>query len=218
MRLTRSVLLVAATLCLSPGSTTAWTGSGPEGIAPDAAALATDESTSLDQLLDALGLDGLAVDMYLKIEGIEGESTAAGGGHQDWIEIESFAWGSSRSGAGTGRTRQRGGATFTDINVVKGVDAASPKLYLACAQGKHFARAEIHFVSSADPRVPYMVYELENVMITSVSVSHSAGGDVPVEEVTLNYGKISWEYRPQEERQPGGSVRAGWDLMANKGV
>jgi type VI secretion system secreted protein Hcp len=62
-----------------------------------------------------------------------------------------------------------------------------------------------------------MVYELENVRITSVGVSHSAGSDVPVEEVTLNYGKITWEYTPQDARRPGGSVRTGWDLEQNTG-
>jgi type VI secretion system secreted protein Hcp len=219
MRLTRSILLAAATLCLSTGSGAAWVGPGSEGNLPEEPNTSPIENAStLDELLDALGLDGLAVDMFLKIEGIEGESTAAGDGHEDWIVIESFGWGGSNSGSATGRSRQRGGTTFSDVSVVKTVDGASPKLYLACAQGKHFPKAEIHLVSSGDARVPYMIYELENVMITSVSVSHSAGGDVPVEEVTLNYGKIHWEYTPQDTRGPGGTVRTGWDLTANKGV
>lgn len=166
--------------------------------------------------LDLLGLDLVAVDMYLKIDGIEGESTAARG-HDDWIVVHSFSWGESRpSSSATGAARRRSSATFSDVSVVKTVDAASPKLYLACAQGKHFPAAVLEF-RRAGSQQAYFTIRMQNVLVSSVSVSNSEGQDVPVEEVTLTYGKIQWEYAPQDGTVPGGNVQAGWDLEAGRG-
>jgi type VI secretion system secreted protein Hcp len=169
----------------------------------------------LEALLDALGIDVLAVDMFLKIDGIEGESTAAGG-HADWIEIESFTWGASRPSTSTGRTRGGSRTSFSDLSVVKRIDAASPNLYLACASGKHYPSATLQIRKAGEGPVSYMEYRLENVRISAVSVSHSAGHDEPVEEVTLSYGKIVWSYTPQDATRRGGSVERGWDLEMNR--
>jgi type VI secretion system secreted protein Hcp len=169
----------------------------------------------LEALLDALGIDVLAVDMFLKIEGIEGESTAAGG-HGDWIEIDSFSWGASRPSTATGRTRGGGRTSFSDMSVVKKVDAASPNLYLACASGKHYPTATLQIRKAGEGPAPYMEYRFENVRISSVSVSHSAGHAEPVEEVTLSYGKIVWTYTPADATRRGGSVEKSWNLETNR--
>ena len=135
--------------------------------APGPAVLSLDASPSeqipldLEVLLAALGIDVLAVDMFLKIEGIDGESTAAGG-HVDWIEIESFSWGASRPSTSTGRTRGGGRASFSDMSVVKRIDAASPNLYLACASGKRYPSATLQIRKAGKGPVPYMEYRLEN--------------------------------------------------------
>jgi type VI secretion system secreted protein Hcp len=213
-------LLLAATLCVSGGTAEAWTGPAPEADrdapAENAAAesSAAETAASLDEILDALGLDALAVDMFLKIDGIKGESTARGG-HEDWIEIESFGWGESRPSGGTGQGRRRSLASFSDVSVVKKVDAASPNLYLACASGKHYPTAVLE-VRKAGSRESYFTIRMENVLVSSVSVSHSADQAEPIEEVSLTYGKIHWEYAPQDGTGPGGKVEASWNLQENK--
>ncbi|MCK5412140.1 MAG: type VI secretion system tube protein Hcp [Gemmatimonadetes bacterium] len=169
----------------------------------------------LETLLDALGIDVLAVDMFLKIDGIEGESTAAGG-HADWIEVESFSWGASRPSTSTGRTRGGGRTSFSDVSVVKKIDAASPNLYLACASGKRYPSATLQIRKAGEGPMLYMEYRLEDVRISSVSVSHSAGHDEPVEEVTLSYGKIVWTYTPADATRQGGGVEKSWNLEANQ--
>ena len=215
MRHSHFRLLLAATLCVSGGTAEAWTGPAPEADR-DAAAenAASGTAPSLDELLEALGLDALAVDMFLKIDGIDGESTARGG-HEDWIEIESFGWGESRPSGGTGQGRRRSLATFSDVSVVKKVDAASPNLYLACASGKHYPTAVLE-VRRPGSRESYFTIRMENVLVSSVGVSHSAEQAEPVEEVSLTYGKIHWEYAPQDGKGPGGKVEASWDLQENK--
>ncbi len=229
MRHARPAVLLAAVLLLAAGTPGPAAGTpGPAAGAPGpatgahtVAVLSPDASPSeqvrldLEALLDALGINVLAVDMFLKIEGIEGESTAAGG-HGDWIEIESFSWAASRPSTSTGRTRGGGRTSFSDMSVVKKVYAASPNLYLACASGKHYPSATLQIRKAGEGPVPYMEYRLENVRISSVSVSTSESSAEPVEEVTLSYGKIVWTYTPADATPRGGSVEKSWNLEANR--
>jgi len=236
MRHARPVVLFSAMLLLTagapgpavgmPGVTAGTRGvatgtPGPATGAREVAVLSPDASPSeqvsldLEMLLDALGIDVLAVDMFLKIEGIEGEATAAGDGHDEWIEILSFSWGASSPSTGTGRARGTGRASFSDMSVVKRVDASSPGLYLASASGKRLPSAVLE-VRKPGTRVSYYTIRMDNVRISSVSVSSSKDSAEPVEEVTLTYGKISWEYVPPDDAGRGARHEATWDLEANK--
>ncbi len=210
MRHARSALLLAATFFLV-GSAGAWTEPvpGPDGDPP------VERAPAIDEILDALGIDALAVDMFMKIEGIEGESTA-GRGHEDWIEIDSFGWGATHSSSGaTGQSRRRSSASFGDVIVAKKVDGSSPNLYLACASGTHYPAAEL-VVRKAGSGEFYFRIRLDDVRVSSVNVSGSAEHAEPMEEVALTYGKIHWEYSPQGDNASGGNVERSWDLMANK--
>ena len=84
----------------------------------------------------------MAVDMFIKIGDIEGESVDAT--HKKEIDILAWSWGASQSGtthAGTG-----GGAgkvAVQDLSLTKYVDAASHALLLACCNGKHYGEATL---------------------------------------------------------------------------
>ena len=229
MRHARPAPFSAVTICLAIlglGAGQAVAATAPHGVASHASragdmpaevtpagveSIAT--AQTFDGLLHMLDIDVLAVDMFLKIEGIDGEATA-GRGHEDWIEIESFSWGESRT-LGTGRARDRSQTAFSDVSVVKDVDAASPDLYQACANGKHYPTATLVVRKAGEP-FDYFSIRLQDVRISSVKISHAKEREVPMEEITLNYGKITWSYDPQGEA--GGKVEKGWDLMANKGA
>ena len=74
---------------------------------------------------------------FLKIDGIDGESTDAA--HKDEIDVESWSWGVGRE-RDRGRAPASGGrgkAAFQDIHFVARISKASPKLFLACAAGTH---------------------------------------------------------------------------------
>src|SRR5918995_4005319 len=78
----------------------------------------------------------MAVDYFLKIDGIEGES--ADKAHAKEIELLSFSWGLSQAGAGAhGGGGGAGKAAFQDFVFVARVSKASPKLFLTCASGQH---------------------------------------------------------------------------------
>lgn len=165
-------------------------------------------------------------DSYLQLDGVQGESLDDK--HKDWIELLGFGHEMtqpvsnttvSAGGASTGRT-QHG-----DFAVTKYVDKASPKLYEAVSNGKHFAKAKVQVCRAGGSQVPYLEINLEQVMVSNVQLNHSNGQSsngsaqqLPSETVHFNYGKIEWVYT-QQKRQDGsggGNVTAKYDLTANK--
>src|SRR5258708_799316 len=135
---------------------------------------------------------------YLQLDGVPGEALEAN--HKDWIELLSYSHSmtqpvsttrSSAGGAATGRT-QHG-----DFMITKFVDKASPKLYEAVSNGKHFAKATIDVCRAGGTQVKFLTITLEEIMISSISANSggqaNAEGDIlPTETVGLNYGKIEW--------------------------
>lgn len=165
----------------------------------------------------------MAFDAFLQIEGVPGESMDAE--HVDWIEILSFNSGlSQRSSAsassGGGASAER--ADFQDFSIVKALDKASPKLAVYCADGTHIPTVILELCRAGGDKVKYMEYKLEEVIISRVQTGGSAEGEesLPGEEVSFNYGKISWTYTQQKRADGagGGNVAAGWSLIENKKV
>ena len=164
----------------------------------------------------------MAFDAFLKIDGVPGESTDDK--HKDWIEVLSYSTGVSQTPSGSASTAggaSSGRADFQDFSIVKALDKASPKIALACAQGKHIKEVKLELCRAGGDKVKYMEYKLSNCMITSYRPGGSAlGGEtLPLEEVSFDFGKIEWTYTQQkrEDGSGGGQVAANWDLQANKG-
>ena len=72
----------------------------------------------------------MAIDMFLKIDGIQGESTDTH--HSDEIDILSYTWGESQPGtASSGTGAAAGRVTMQDFHFTMRVNRASPRLFLA---------------------------------------------------------------------------------------
>lgn len=161
----------------------------------------------------------MALDAFLKIDGIPGESTDDK--HKEWIEILAYSWGAaqpvSRSASTSGGAASAR-ADFHDFHVTKTLDKSTPKLALACADGTHIKEVIIELCRAGGDKLKYMEYKMNDVIISSISSGGTRGDDVPTEELAFNYGKISWTYTQQKraDGSGGGNVPAGWDLEANK--
>ena len=161
----------------------------------------------------------MAVDMFMKIEGIDGESTDDG--HGKWIELESFSHGVSQAvsaASGTGG-RTGGRADFQDFTVVKTVDTSTPDLNIYCASGKHIPKIEVEICLASDKKHCFLKYTMEDVVVSSVRPGGSSAGaeNKPLEELSLNYGKIKWAYTPIDHKgNPGSKVDRTWNLETNK--
>jgi len=134
---------------------------------------------------------------YLKIGDIKGESTDDG--HKDWINVQSMSQSLSRPMASgiSGSTRQRSSVTCGDVIVTKEMDASTPKLIAAVCDGTNFKEVLIDVTTStgAGKRVPYYQWKLEQVIVSSYSVSGTGGdGGQFYETLSLNFEKIAWTY------------------------
>jgi type VI secretion system secreted protein Hcp len=158
----------------------------------------------------------MAVSIFARIGTIKGESQDAK--HKDEIEVLSWSWGVSNSGAmPQGGGGGAGKASFHDFTFTHHVDKASPVLMKACATGEHIKDATITVRKAGKGQQEYLVITMTDVIVTSVSTSVSAEGGATIEGVTLVFAKVDLEYKPQK---PDGSLGAGlhfrYDLKSNK--
>jgi type VI secretion system secreted protein Hcp len=161
----------------------------------------------------------MAIDVYLQIDGIKGESTDDK--HQGWIECKSVNWEvlqpkSATASTGGGHTAER--TEHKDIVLTKLADMATPLLLQNCSSGKTIPKARFEFLraNAMGDRIIYFVIELENVLISSVS-PHVTQGDILGETVSLKYSKVKWKYTQQKVNGgSGGNTSGGWDLATNK--
>lgn len=158
------------------------------------------------------------VDYFLKIEGIEGESTDSK--HKNEIIVESWSWGETQSGtSGYGGGGGAGKVSMQDFQFTMKVNKATPKLMLACATGQHVPEAKLVCRKAGGEQEEYMAVSMSDLLVSSYQTGGSAGDAIPVESITLNFSKIEVEYKPQK---PDGTldspVKVGYDLKANKKI
>ena len=161
----------------------------------------------------------MAIDVYLYIDGIKGESTDDR--HKDWIECKSVSFGveqpkSATASTGGGHTAER--CEHRDIVISKLADLSSPILLQTCSAGRTIPKARFEFMraDAQGERVKYFEIEVENVLIGAVAPSVEEG-DILTEDVALKFSKIKWKYTQQKiTGGAGGNTSGGWDLAANK--
>ncbi len=157
-----------------------------------------------------------ASDFILEIDGIKGESQDDK--HKDQIDIESFSWGASNSGAhATGGGGGTGKVAFQDVHFTIAVNKASPNLMLKCATGEHLKKAVLHIRKQGEKQQEYYTITMEDLIISSYQSGGSNGSPVVHDSFSLNFAKIKFEYKPQKKDGTlDAAVTGGWDVKANK--
>ncbi len=161
-----------------------------------------------------------AVDYFLKIEGIDGESTDSK--HKGSIELESWSWGESQSG---GFSSASGGAgagkvSMQDFHFVMRVNKASPKLMLACATGEHLKKATLICRKAGKDQQEFLKFTMTELLVSSYQTGGQGNSTLlPTDQISLAFGKIETEYKGQNEKgQLASPVKAGWNVTENKAV
>jgi len=160
----------------------------------------------------------MAADMFLKLEGVDGESKDDS--HKKEIDVLAWSWGASQSGTGhTGGGSGAGKVTVQDVSVTKYVDSASHLLLLDCCNGQHIKKGTLVVRKAGATPLEYIKLTMEDIIVTHVSTGGSGGEDRLTETVTLNFSKFKYEYTPQKADGSGdGTKETGWDIAANKKV
>ncbi len=120
-------------------------------------------------------------------------------GYEGWIELQSAQLGVTRPiGNATGRGSGREGTSpaVQEIVVTKLHDSASTAIFQEALQG-HGKLIVIAFVK--EDGTAYLKVVLQNTLISSYSVSGHGGGSQgqPMESLTLNFTKVTFESLPQ---------------------
>jgi type VI secretion system secreted protein Hcp len=166
----------------------------------------------------------MATNMYIKFEtpNIEGSSAAAE--HAKEIEILSWSHGFSqptsatRSTAGAGTVEQ---ANHQNFSFAKYLDKATTPLLKNCWGGKQFEKATVTCFRADgaldNKPIKYLEVIMEHVVISNYSIS-GGSGDVPVENISLDYGTVKYTYVAQKQADGTGegNFPAKHDLETRK--
>src|SRR5579872_2979904 len=155
-------------------------------------------------------------DMFLKLEGIEGESNDEI--KKNHIEIQSFSFGGSQSGSFN--TATGGGtskANLQDVHFTKQIDKSSPNLFGILTNGKHIDKATITVRKAGGDPKDYLTITLTPCFVSSYNISGHDGGGMPQESFSLNYDKIEFEYKTQDDKSNlGASIKKSYETSKNK--
>ena len=155
-------------------------------------------------------------DIFLKLDGIDGESTDRA--HAGEIEVLAWSWGVARSGSafetgGAGTAK----AGFQDMAITKRVDLASPVLWYHCVQGRVIAEGRLTVRAAAEDPVESLVLSLRGITVGSVSAGGGDGAGT-TERVTLNFAGFDLRYAGRKDGGGEGATKTfGWDIRANQG-
>jgi type VI secretion system secreted protein Hcp len=156
----------------------------------------------------------MAVDVFLKIKGIPGES--ADTKHKGEIDVLSYSWGITQTGTmAYGGGGGAGKANFGDFSFMMRMNKATPKLMQAVANGSHVEEAILYCRKAGDKQQEYMTYKFYDLLISSYQTS--ASSEEPTESVSFNFAKMEMEYKEQDSKgNLAGGVNFKYNIKENK--
>ncbi len=158
------------------------------------------------------------VDMFLKIDGIDGE--AQDEKHKNEIALTSYSMGAVNAGTGGSNMGSGSGkALVRDVQVSMVVNKASPNLFIACCTGKHFATAWLYVRKAGEKALEYETIKLTDVFVSSFAKTTDKDGAMATDSVSLNFAKIEYTYKPQNaDGSAAASITKTYDVKANRGT
>ena len=106
-----------------------------------------------------------------------------------------------------------------DFSFSMKVNKASPKLMLACATGDHIKQATLTCRKAGGDQQEYMKVVMSDILVSSYQAGGSVGSVIPMDQISLNFSKIEFEYKPQKaDVSLDSPLKTGWDLKKNQKV
>jgi type VI secretion system secreted protein Hcp len=157
----------------------------------------------------------MAVDMFLKIDQIKGESIDSA--HKDEIDLIAWNWGMTQSG--TTHLASGGGAgkvNVHDLTVTKWLDRATPLLMKYCSKGTHIPELTLTVRKAGDKPLEYVKIKMKDAIISAVNSGGSGNDDRLTETTTINFAKVEFEYSPQKADGAGeAAIPFTWNVPGN---
>lgn len=158
----------------------------------------------------------LDYDVYLKLDGVCGESKAER--FQNWIKLTGVDFGVTSTHAAPataqGSGRSAGKAEMQPLTVTKPYDCSSISLMQNALSGKHMKDGQIAFVTrGAERPATVLTIELTDVVISGYQF------DNMTESVSFSAGSLNLRYAATDPKGGGGktgTVQGGWDFTTGK--
>ena len=160
----------------------------------------------------------MAVDMFIKIGDIKGES--ADDKHKGEIDVLAWSWvmtqsGDAQKGGGAGAGR----VDVEDLKLTKYIDRATPVLMRYCCTGKHIPQVLLTVRKAGGKPLEYLKITMEDTIVAKISTGASGGQDRLTEDVQLNFAKVHCDYVPQKADGSGeAAIPMGYDIAAHKEI
>jgi type VI secretion system secreted protein Hcp len=158
-------------------------------------------------------------EMFLKLDGIEGESLDSVHGG----EIELALWGWTTTNTVRWDVNQGGQSTkveLKDIELEKVCDKATVTLYQCCVTGKHIRHGTITCrKNDGEQKVEYMVLHMKDIMVTKVQFTGDGSSQSLKETVGLSFAEFRMDYKLQNDsgNAAGGAKSYQFNIQKQQG-
>jgi type VI secretion system secreted protein Hcp len=107
-----------------------------------------------------------------------------------------------------------GKVSFGDFHFVMHVNKASPKLFLACANGQHISKAVLTCRKAGKDQQEYLKWSFTDLLVSSYQTGGSASSDVvPLDQISINFTQAQIDYKAQNaDGTLGGVVSATYNI------
>jgi type VI secretion system secreted protein Hcp len=91
-------------------------------------------------------------------------------------------------------------------------------LFLCCANGEHIKSATLTCRKAGKEQQEYLKYTFSDLLVSSYQTGGSAGNVVPLDQISLNFTKVEFEYKEQKpDGSLGGSVKKHYSIKEQAG-
>jgi type VI secretion system secreted protein Hcp len=157
---------------------------------------------------------GSEVDMFLKLDGVEGESPDSA--HKGEIQVNGFSL-NAVSGRDAFTNQAAGAVRMSHVTIRAKIDKSTPKLFTKIAKNEKIPSAVLACRKAGGEQFEYFKMTLSDVLVVKVQVGGSGGGGaIPQCEFDLAYGKIEISAKEQTTGGPtSGPVMFVFNLTSN---
>lgn len=141
------------------------------------------------------------VDLFLKIDGIEGECQDLK--HKGELQIVAFQKGVTNAGAsgtGIGGADGMGTSVWQDAVFTMRADKSMPKLFTLCATGERVKKAVLTFRKAGKGQQEFLKITFTDALVSKFEMVGARDSDaVPTVVFAFNFAQVEEEYKGQKE-------------------
>jgi type VI secretion system secreted protein Hcp len=136
----------------------------------------------------------MAVDMFLKLDGVTGGSRNYS--YKGWSDVISYGWGmvSNRSSS---KVSDKDKTSFREISISKLISTDSTSIMTLYAEGKTIDFAELKIVpvtNKKSDKPKYLTLHMEDVLVKSIVTGGETSNDFFNEKIILLFDRVKYEY------------------------